>query len=135
MVPFFRLSDLEAFIQEAEKGLSQTLREGDLKTLISVMGYLQKVKDRLYKTDNMFGPIKEYIELLKSYDYEMPEQVFIQLEELPRKWEATKRLAQQVRHQVSPLVAQEVSKIRKNISDFESRQQSFRESFRKSDFL
>jgi len=115
--------------------MMQTLREGDLKTLISVMGVLQQMKDRQYKTDNMFEPIKEYIELLKSYDYEMPEQVFIQLEELPKKWEAAKRNSQQVRHQVAPLVAQEVSKIRKNISDFDTRQQNYREAFKKSDFL
>ena len=50
------------------------------------MGILQKVKDRLPTTDNMFEPLKQYIELLKSYDYEMPETVFVQLEELPQKW-------------------------------------------------
>lgn len=66
------------------------------------MGFLQKIKDRQAATDSMFDPIKEYIELLKSYDYEMPETVFVQLEELPVKWNSTKKLAVQVKHQVAP---------------------------------
>lgn len=75
-----RLSELATFIADAEKGLTQPLREGDLKKLISVMTWLQQVKDRQVATDNMFEPIKKYIELLKMYDYELPESVFVQLE-------------------------------------------------------
>jgi hypothetical protein len=44
------------------------------------MTWLQQVKDRQVATDNMFEPIKKYIELLKMYDYELPEIVFVQLE-------------------------------------------------------
>ena len=115
--------------------MSQTLREGDLTTLISVMGWLQKVKERQATTDTMFEPLKEYIELLKSYDYEMPESVFVQLEELPQKWTNTKKLAIQVKHQVAPLQAQEVSSIRKRISEFDNKQQAYRDSFKNFNFL
>lgn len=75
-----RLSGLEQFITEAESGLTQPLREGDLRKLISVMTWLQQVKDRQATTDTMFEPIKKYIELLKMYDYDLPEAVFVQLE-------------------------------------------------------
>jgi dynein heavy chain len=99
------------------------------------MGFLHQVKERQVTTDSMFEPIKQYIELLKSYDYEMPEQVFVQLEELPQKWTNTKKLAIQVKHQVAPLQAQEVSSIRKRISDFDTKQQQYRDAFKKFEFL
>lgn len=94
------------------------------------MSNLQRVKERQGQTDHMFEPIKQYIELLKMYDYELPEAVFVQLEELPQKWTSLKRLAIQVKHQVAPLQAQEVSSIRKRISDFDAKQHAYREKFK-----
>jgi len=124
------LAQLEQFVTEAEKNLNQTLREGDLKTLISVMSMLQQVKERQVATDNMFEPIKKYMELLKMYDYELPEAVFVQLEELPQKWTNLKKQAIKVKHQVAPLQAQEVSSIRKRIADFDAKQLAYREDFK-----
>lgn len=40
----------------------------------------------------MFNPLKETIELLRSYQVEVPEDVHRQLEELPEQWESTKKL-------------------------------------------
>ena len=39
------------------------------------MGHLMAVKDRTSVTDEMFEPLKQTIELLKSYDQEMSEDV------------------------------------------------------------
>ena len=39
----------------------------------------------------MFEPLKETIELLHFYDQELQEESYKQLEELPEKWEATKK--------------------------------------------
>ncbi|XP_035709844.1 dynein beta chain, ciliary [Folsomia candida] len=124
------LSGLEQFITEAESGLTQPLREGDLRKLISVMTWLQQVKDRQATTDTMFEPIKKYIELLKMYDYDLPEAVFVQLEELPQKWMNLKKLAIKIKHQVAPLQAQEVSSIRKRITDFDVKQHAYRDVFK-----
>ena len=129
------LSELENFIGESEKGLTQQLREGDLQTLISVMGWLHKVKDREPQYDSMFEPVKQYIELLKMYDYELPESVFVQLEELPQKWTNLKKLAIQTKHTVAPLQAMEVANIRKRIADFDAKQNAYRENFKNYDFF
>ncbi|CAG7732677.1 unnamed protein product [Allacma fusca] len=129
------LSELENFLKEGEKGLTKPLREGDLQTLISVMEMLHKVKDKEAQYDNMFEPVKQYIELLKMYDYELPENVFVQLEELPQKWTNLKKLSIQTKHTVAPLQAQEVSSIRKRIADFDAKQQAYREAFKKYDFF
>jgi dynein heavy chain len=99
------------------------------------MSFLQQLKERQNATDNMFEPIKKYIELLKMYDYDMPEAVFVQLEELPQKWTNLKKLAIKVKHQVAPLQAQEVSSIRKRIADFDAKQQAYREQFKQFAFF
>jgi dynein heavy chain len=44
------------------------------------MGYLLAVKDRQATTDEMFEPLKQTIELLKTYEQEMPEEVHLQLQ-------------------------------------------------------
>ena len=127
---FSRLSELEKFIKEATAGLGQVLREGNLPVLISVMSFLQAVKERIETTDKMFEPIKEYIDLLKTFDYELPEAVFVQLEELPFKWEELKKQAVNIRTQVAPLQAQEVYAIKKRIGEFDTKQNAFRDGFR-----
>ena len=99
------------------------------------MGWLHKVKDRELQYDTMFDPIREYIELLKVYDYELPENVFVQLEELPQRWENLKKLAIQTKHTVAPLQAQEVSSIRKRIAEFDFKQQGYRDGFKKYEFF
>ena len=47
---------------------------------MAVMGHLMAVKDRQTVTDEMFEPLKQTIELLKTYGQEMPEEVHTQLQ-------------------------------------------------------
>ena len=44
------------------------------------MGYLMNVKERQAATDDMFEPLRQTIELLKSYDQELPEEVNVLLQ-------------------------------------------------------
>ena len=44
------------------------------------MGHVMAVKERQAATDEMFDPLKDTIELLKSYSQEMPEDVYLQLQ-------------------------------------------------------
>jgi len=71
---------LDDFIQAADTGLNQPIKEGDYTGLVKVMGHVMAVKDRQTATDEMFEPLKETIELLKSYNQEMPEDVYLQLQ-------------------------------------------------------
>jgi len=74
------LKDLDNFIQTADAGLNQLIKEGDYTALVKVMGHVMAVKDRQAATDEMFEPLKDTIELLKSYSQEMPEDVYLQLQ-------------------------------------------------------
>lgn len=61
-------------------GLKKPLKEGDYDGLVEVMGHLMKVKERQVATDSMFEPLKQTIELLKSYGEEMPEETHLKLQ-------------------------------------------------------
>ncbi|NWW98330.1 DYH17 protein, partial [Caloenas nicobarica] len=130
------LQELEDFIREANVGLSKPLQERDYDGLVEVMGHLMRVKDRQAVTDNMFGPLKETIALLSTYGDEMPEEIHLQLQELPERWDGTKKLALRAKQNAAPLQANEVNVIHKKCRQFEVRQLAFREVFReKAPFL
>ena len=127
------LNDLAEFIKVADKGLLTEVEEGDYNGLVDCMGHLMAVKERQSSTDEMFEPLKQTIELLKTYDQEMPEEVHQQLQELPEQWNNTKKISITVKQQVAPLQANEVANIRKSSARFDVRQHEFREEFRKID--
>lgn len=124
------LNDLEEFIREHDKGLSAPVKEGDIDALVVMMGHLMAVKDRQPTTDNMFEPLKQTLELLKSFQQEMPDEVYDQLQELPEKWNNLKKKATIVKQNVAPLQANEVNNIRKRAATFDVIQYQFRERFR-----
>ena len=73
------LADLEAFIKHSENGLLKKVEKGDFQGLVEIMGHLVALKERQSSTDDMFEPLKQTIELLKTYGQELPETVFEQL--------------------------------------------------------
>ena len=74
------LNDLTEFIKTTSSGLSVEVAEGDYDGLVAVMHHLMSVKDRMPTTDNMFEPLKQSIELLKTFGEEMADEVHQQLE-------------------------------------------------------
>lgn len=129
------LCDLSQFIRSADEGLQQTVAEGDYQSLVNVMGYLLHVKERQLTTDDMFGPLRDTIELLTFYDEDIPEEVNVYLQELPDQWNNTKKIALTVKQQVAPLQAAEVTFIRKRIIDFDIKINYYREVFKKYSFF
>nr|XP_023509281.1 dynein heavy chain 9, axonemal isoform X3 [Equus caballus] len=123
------LEDLEVFIKNSESGLLKKVEKGDFKGLVEVMGHLVALKERQSSTDEMFEPLKQTIELLKTYEQELPETVFKQLEELPEKWNNIKKTAITVRQQVAPLQADELTLLRHRCTAFDVEQQQFWEQF------
>ncbi|KAM7360514.1 dynein heavy chain at 93AB isoform 2-T2 [Cochliomyia hominivorax] len=129
------LMDLSNFIRKADEGLLQTVKEGDYEGLVNIMAYLMHVKERALKTDEMFEPMQETIQLLKYYDMDIPEEVNVLLQELPEQWANTKKIASTVKQQVSPLQATEVVSIRNKVAAFEIYVQQFRDVFKHYDFF
>ncbi|XP_025202252.1 dynein beta chain, ciliary-like, partial [Melanaphis sacchari] len=98
------LRSLRDFTIETDIGLLKPLEEGDYEGLVKIMGHLFNVRERQEEYDSMFEPIGEILHLLKVYDVEMPEDVYILKQELPEKWNITKKNALNVKSQVIPLI-------------------------------
>ncbi|XP_051731342.1 dynein axonemal heavy chain 9-like isoform X1 [Ctenopharyngodon idella] len=129
------LSDLEEFIRVTETGFGKKVEEGDYNGLKEIMGYLMAVKERQSITDEMFKPLQHTIDLLKTYEQELPDVVYKQLEMLPEKWNNMKKQAVVVKQHVAPLQASEVANLRRKCATFDVEQHTFREQFRKNDFF
>ncbi|XP_007946239.1 dynein axonemal heavy chain 9 [Orycteropus afer afer] len=125
------LADLEVFIKSSESGLLMKVEKGDFKGLVEITGHLMALKERQSSTDEMFEPLKQTIELLKTYEQELPDTVYKQLEELPEKWNNIKKMAIMVRQQVAPLQANEVTLLRQRCTAFDVEQHQFWEQFHK----
>ncbi len=124
------MKELDEFIKEKDKHLVKEVKEGDYEHLVSMMGHLGAVREKSNTYDNMFDPIKKKIELLKTYGQEVPDDVFDKLQQLPEKWNNTKKLSMQAKQQVAPLQTNEVSNIRRKTASFDVEQYNFREQFR-----
>ncbi|XP_039198067.1 dynein heavy chain 11, axonemal isoform X1 [Crotalus tigris] len=124
------LADLEEFIQMTNLGLQKQLSEIDYNGLIDIMLHLLAVRDRQSTTDDLFEPLKDTIVLLENYGQKMPDHIYIQVEELPEKWNSTKKLAVSIKHEVAPLLTSEVTILRKKCTAFDGKQIGFRERFR-----
>ncbi|XP_053322781.1 dynein axonemal heavy chain 11 [Spea bombifrons] len=123
------LIDLEEFIKVTNAGLQENVPKGDYKALVGVMELLLAVRDRQVATDELFEPLKQTIALLESYGQKLPDQIYTQLEELPEKWNNTKKNAVSMKHDLAPLQILEVSIIRKRCAAFDVKQIDFRDMF------
>ena len=124
------MNELQEFIEKTDAQLKRPVKEGDFKFLVEIMAHLAAIKQRELATDALFVPLRETIELLKSYNQELPEEVHHQLEMLPEKWLHLKRNQIAVRQNVAPLQAQENTKIRQSLTEFDGVQTQFRERFK-----
>jgi dynein heavy chain len=123
------LNELQLFIKHASDMLHRQVNSDDLKGLIEMMTFLSQVRARQEYTDDMSEPIKDTIELLKSYAYEVPQSVYEMLDELPEQWIMIKKMATQMKQHIGPLQANQVTNIRNQIIDMEKKQQELRERF------
>ena len=124
------LDDLNKFIEEADEGLMTQVHEGDYKSLIKVMKYLQLVKEKQSLADSMFEPLKDIIDLLRNYGMEIPQESIVLLKELPEKWSNTKRLTVSAKQQVAPLQGMEIGKLKNRIEEYGKEEKRFREEFK-----
>ncbi|UYV64230.1 DNAH9 [Cordylochernes scorpioides] len=126
------LTDLETFILEKDKKMQKQVEEGDFDGLIDMMNDLMAVRDRQKTTDGMFEPLQQTVELLRSYGVEMQDEIHLQLQELPERWNNTKKIALSVKQHLTPLLTNEANVIRRKSGQFDMRQSEFREEFIKS---
>ena len=123
------LHELQAFITYANEMLLRQVEPNDRHGLIEMMTFLSQVRTREGYTDDMAEPIKDTIELLKSYAYEVPQSIYALLDELPEQWLVIKKLTAKMRQHIAPLQANQMAQIRSQIIDMDRKQQELRETF------
>ena len=62
------------------QGMTGTVEEGDYQGLVGVMARLLSVKDKRTTADTMFEPLMQTVELLKTYQQEISDSVYVQLQ-------------------------------------------------------
>ncbi|XP_077576473.1 dynein axonemal heavy chain 11 [Stigmatopora nigra] len=124
------LEDLQGFVHTTVEGLAKCVPKGDYHTLVEVMSHLLAIRDRQAVTDKMFDPLRDTVILLERHGVAIPDKVYVQIKELPEKWNSAKKLSLTVRHEVAPMQNQEVMVLRKRCSEFEVKQSQLREIFR-----
>ena len=109
--------------------LQRQVKADDLSGLIEMMTFLSQARARQEYTDDMAEPIKDTIEVLKSYGYEVPQSVYAMLDELPEQWLIVKKLAAKMKQHIAPLQANQVAHIRSLIIEMDRKQQELRDAF------
>ncbi|XP_011314378.1 dynein beta chain, ciliary-like [Fopius arisanus] len=129
------LMQLSNFLHAAGDRFAQPVLEDDYDGLLQTIYYLKEVRDRQYKIDDMFGPLKDIINLLSDYQVEFDDQTFNWLTTLPELWTSVKKLAAQVKQVVSPLLDHQVDLVKKRLNFFDYRQQQYLKAFHKNELF
>lgn len=72
--------ELSSFLQDTTLGLSDKVADGDYAGLVSIMGHLMAIRDRQISNDKHFKPLQSTAELLKTYEQQLPDSIYTQLE-------------------------------------------------------
>lgn len=73
------LQELEEFCEKAHKTMSEPFEKDDLKSLLKVMALLSQIEERTLATDQMFGPLKDIVQMLKEYQFVFSSKVYTQV--------------------------------------------------------
>lgn len=129
------LKELEDFIDTSTESLKQEATKEDVVTLLKILKTIGSIKDRSELTDSMFGPLKEIVDLLNSYDMSLEDYVLNQFAELPERWITLQKLAVVVKSHVAPVRAYQVDLIKRRIAMFDLRTRLYHENFMKLPFF
>ena len=123
------LDNLIEFIASVNRGLTIEVEENDTEQLVAAMTHVRDVKVNSGKIDKMFEPLRSTIGLLKNYNLLMPDEVLEQLENVPFKWEDTKKTTMNAREMLGPLQSMQQEKVKEDTEDFRTRVADFVKDF------
>eukprot|EP00951_Prasinocladus_malaysianus_P003015 scaffold21499_cov40-Prasinocladus_malaysianus.AAC.1 len=116
---------------EEEGPSEEEIKASNQKILYSIMACMRDIRKRTDKTDNMFEPLKQTVQLLLQYQVSLPEEVLKQLEEAPLGWKSLKKKMFQRREQLAPVQQSEAIEIRRKSDAFTAKVEDFRKFFQK----
>jgi len=133
------LTELQAFMAEANGGLAETVPEGGdySEQLERVMTHIRAVVDSAEKNAAMFAPLKRVIGVLKHHGYSVEdlsvgsEKAVEYLEEAHIKWEDTRGRAFTKKEEIFALQKERTAQVKETAETFFQSVRSFRNEFRK----
>lgn len=123
------LKELEEFIHDSTMKLNQQATNEDAPTLLSILKTIAQINERSEQTDKMFEPLRQIVDVLKSYDVEFEEFVDDHFAQLPESWITLKKLSLIVKRNIAPVQAYQVDLIKKRINLFDIRTKLYYENF------
>lgn len=128
-----KTSEMSAFVSEANAGLKSFSDEDDDAVPLSViMGVITEVRKNSSKTEEMFGPWLEAIDLLQRYGVDVPTEVVQAARAGPKIWNVLKKRMYQCRTMLEDTCNREQNRLRKESAEFIVRANAFCEWFRES---
>lgn len=73
------LQELDDFCEKAHKTMAEPFEKDDLKSLLIMMALLNQIEARTIATDQMFGPLKDIVQMLKEYQFVFSSKVYTQV--------------------------------------------------------
>jgi dynein heavy chain len=110
-------------------GLATEFDPEETDQLILAMTYIRDVRRRTHEIDNMWGPLKATVELLRKYGIVVPEATIELIESAPLKWESAKKATVHAREALAPLQSLQADKIKEEAEVFGGRVEEFLEAF------
>ena len=123
------LDGLGKFIGLIKETLTHEVAEGDQKGLFDAMAHVRDVRNREERTNNLFVPLKDTIQLLKKFGVLMPDETLETLEMIPFSWEDTKKITLNAREGLGPLQAIQQEKVREEAEVFKAEVANFAKKF------
>ncbi|KAM7359981.1 dynein beta chain, ciliary isoform 2-T2 [Cochliomyia hominivorax] len=87
------LEKFNKFIQNGFELLQLHVARNDFHTLLQVLEVMAQIKQRVSYADNLFKPLKEMMQLLKSYNLQYDGQLMRNIDQLPIQWQHLKAQA------------------------------------------
>lgn len=94
-----------------------------------MMTFLGQVRAREENNDDLGESIKEIIELLKSYGYEVPPSIYAMLDDLPERWILVKKMARSMKQNIAPVQNIQMDLIQRRIVEIDRKQENLRRKF------
>ena len=111
------------------KILTLNVGEEDFKAMFKVMAVTVKIREKETHADNVFKPLRDTMQLLKSYGMECDASITKQIDELPQKWKHLKTMTLQKSHDLSKIKEYQRDVIGNVVKLFECYLEIFRGKF------
>ena len=93
LLSFFAVQKFNKFIKTGFELLQLHVAYNDFRTLLRVLAVMQQIKQREAYADNLFKPLKDMMQLLKTYNVPYDGQLVRNIDQLPLQWQHLKALA------------------------------------------